>query len=175
MATTLTELSAVISWLHAMRQRHPDQHPLHERLAAAVPGFEALIHLLLITEDDDSADETTSVVEQPPHPAPAPPNTASDYLMWLSGSRSDRLGFTEAGDPESPIMRLLVSLCSSRRRLPPASAAALQLPASACVGQAVTEVLLRVSGPASHRPSSFGSGARLPRDHDVRLAPRSDP
>jgi hypothetical protein len=168
MATTLTELSAVISWFHAIRQRHPDQQPLHERLAAAVAGFEALLHLLLITEDGDPADETTPAVERPRR-------VEADFLLWLSGSRADRPPFAEPGDPEAAIMRLLVSLSSSRRRLPRASAAALGLPASACVGQAVTGMLLRVSGEAGHRPSSFGSGVRLPRDHDVRLAPRSDP
>jgi hypothetical protein len=172
MATTLTELSTVISRLHAMGQRHPGQHPLHERLAPAVSGFEALIHLLLVTADGAPADETPRAVEQPSRLAPAPPHVASDFLMWLSGSCADRLGFAEPDDPESEILRSLVVVSSSKRRLPRASAAALGLPATACVGEAVSALFLSVTGPADHGPGSFAPSVRLPRRHDGRLAPR---
>jgi hypothetical protein len=170
LATTLTGLSAVISQLHALGQRHPNHHRLHDRLAPAAAEFEALIHLLLVTADTDPAEETT--LDDAPSRRPVPPHAQGKaaFLSWLSGSAPARLPLSDLDAGATAMTRLLASLSSSRHLLPPEAAAALGLPSTATVGQAVDELLLAVTAPAGLRRSPLGSGARLVLEQDDRFA-----
>jgi hypothetical protein len=177
LATTLTELSAVISHLHALGQRHPSHHRLRDRLDPAAAGFEALIHVLLVTADTDPTEETTLTVDRSPRPVPrrAPTRSEAVFLSWLAGPASDRLLLSDRDAPVSAMTRLLASLSGSRRVLPPKTAAAFGLPVRASLGQAVTGLLLAVTGPAGLGGDPFGSGVRLTLDQNDGFATRHGP
>jgi hypothetical protein len=169
LATTLTELSAVISHLHALGQRHPSHHSLHDRLAPAAAEFEALIHILLVTADTEPAEEATPTDDRSRRPVAPHDRGEAVFLSWLSGPASDRLPLGELDANASAMMRLLAALSRSDQVLPSRTAVALGLPATASVGQAVTELLLVVTEPAGSRRGPFGSGVRFILHRDDRF------
>ena len=159
----LTDLSATVSQLRGLQQRHVGDAGLESRLRRTAVELEALISHLLHTDGSGSSPPTT-----PRSPASTPRQRAMEqaFLVWLAEPTSaDELPLDGSEGP-APLARVLGELSLSGRVLPAETAARVGLPDGTTVGHAAAELLLVVKDPAGPRCRSFRAAVYYLRDLD---------
>ena len=175
LAASLTDLSYLVTRVHAIRGRGGVDLDLDQRLAGVIAELESLIHDLL-----HDAGPTSNGAKPPTRVASSGVAGASDrtraeaaFEAWLTSD--DRLDVWQVDAPDEPQTSLTVmlgELVLSRRPLPPDAAAALGMPPGTALGYAAAELVLAVNDPAGPRCRSYRSALYYLRDHDGTFVSR---
>lgn len=162
LSAVLSALSATVSQIRGLQQRHVGDVELEGRLRRTATELESLISALLHTDGSGSS---------PPAPrssASTPRQWAAEqaFLVWLTKPTSaDELPVDGTEGPE-PLAQVLGELSPSERVLPAETAARIGLPDGTTVGHAAAELLLVVKDPAGPRCRSFRAAVYYLRDLD---------
>ena len=177
LAASLTDLSYLVTRVHAIRGRGGVARDLDQRLAGVIAELESLIHDLL---HDTSPSPSPNGAKPPTRAASSGAAGASDrtraeaaFEAWLTND--DRPDVWQLDAPDSPpvsLTRMLGELMLSRRQLPADAAAALGMPPGTRMGHAAAELILAVNDPAGPHCRSYRSALYYLRDHDGTFVSR---
>jgi hypothetical protein len=168
LTASLTDLSYMVTRVHAIRGRGGVARGLDKRLAGVIADLESLIHDLL----HDTAPTSNSAKTPPTRVSGAAgasdrTRTEAAFEAWLTSD--DRPEVWEVGgpdDPETSLTGMLGELVLSSRQLPADAADALGMPPGTRMGHAAAELILAVNDPAGPRCRSYRSALYFLRDHD---------
>jgi hypothetical protein len=168
-AASLTDLSLMVTRVHAIRCRGGVARDLDQRLTGLIAELESLIHDLLHDTDPASNGAKPSTKARP---AGAAERTRAEaaFTAWLTSADTPDVWRLDGPDaPPVSLTRILGDLALSRRQLPTAAAAALGMPTDATLGYAAAALIVAVNDPAGPRCRSYRSAVFYLRDLDEAL------
>ncbi len=170
LTASLTDLSYMVTRVHAIRDRGGMARDLDLRLTGVIAEVESLIHDLV----HDSRPATNGAKTSPTRVASSDTAGGSGKIRaeaafeaWLtSDDKPDEWQVDGPDAPPTSLTGILGQVVLSRRQLPADAAAELGMPPGAPLGHAATELILAVNDPVGPRCRSYRSALYYMRDHD---------